>query len=490
VSHHFVTTAASSTTDRPTFEADALGFVIVWSKREPDRLAETCLLVPYEKMIGGRGTKLGLKGFLRFGQHRPGGAPLLAPLEYALLDERISREQFEATSDGDTIAITVTGNCPTFVNGKRIEKAGSATLKKNDLLLLEDSLLLLVVERKRIMPALKYFTTIHPFGKVDCIDTVGEGPAVWALRDLIALAAARLDHVLISGETGTGKEALALGIHRLSERAHRIFNPMNAAAIDEGLLAAEIFGSPANFPNAGMPARDGLLPVADGGTAFMDEIGGISLKIQTALRRVLAARQYHKVGESRMRLLTAAIVAATSAPLSVLDLDFLKRFARIIYVPALRDRKEDIALILRYIILQEAAQYPKALAQFLETGPDGELHPRVSVEFVAGLLRHDLPGNVRDVRNYALLALEQSADSDTIGIPRELEADLARPPRSGTRPASAPTAPRAKPSREEIVAALEEAGSVLGATLILGVPRSTLRAWMKEYGISSKEKAG
>jgi two-component system nitrogen regulation response regulator GlnG/two-component system response regulator HydG len=494
-SHPLGTTAPSSDTDHPAYESDVFGFVLLSCKEEPQRVGEVGLFVPFEETLGGRGMP-GLKGFLRFGQHRPGAAPVLAPLEWALKGAKISREQFRATAQAMHIDMLVTGGCRTFVNDVEIAKGQSARLVEDDLVWLEDAALFLVVRRQRIMPALAHLTEVHPFGKANSFGTVGESPAAWRLQDELALAASRHNHVLLLGESGSGKEAAARAIHHRSPRAKRILNAMNAAAIASGIFEAEVFGSMANFPTAGMPAREGLLPVADDGTAFLDEVGGLSDADQTKLCRAMESAEYHKVGESRARRLTAIIVAATSADPSVLKLDFQKRFPRKIRVPPLRERKEDIALILRHLVLNEAERYPKEMARFLESGPDGEMVPRVKPELVAALVQHPLPGNVRDVYDFLLKALEESRGGNWIDCPRELAATVEQA-RSSKTPASSetPSVPaqsgrRAKCTKEEVVAALEKAGSVQGAALLLGVPRRTLRNWMVEYGLRAAEEVG
>ncbi len=486
---HLGTTAPSSDTERPTYEADVFGFALLWCKEESHRVGEVGLLVPFEMALVGRG-RPGLTGFLRFGQHRPGAAPVIEPREWCLRDERISRVQFEATATAVGVDVVVTGGLPTFVNGRTIAKGDLVRLVKDDLVLVKDAALFLVVERQRIMPALAHHTEIHPFGKADSHRMVGEGPAAYALRDEIALAAARRNHVLLLGESGTGKEATAEGIHKLSPRADRVFNAVNAAAIPAGLLASEIFGGIANYPSAGIPAREGVLPAAEGGTAFLDEIGGTSHEMQTALVRAMGEGQYTKIGESRPRKLTTIIVAATSADESVLKLDLRKRFPRTIRLLPLRERKEDIPLVLNHLVLEEARQYPKEMARFLERGADGTMTPRVKVEFVAALVQHPLPGNVRDVYRFLLQALAESR-GEWIELPRELEAAEApvREPRSKAPPSSEapstlqPSGRRPKRTREEVAAALDQAGSAQRAALILGVPRRTLRNWMEEYGL-------
>ena len=504
--HPLGTTAPSSDTDHPAYESEVFGFVILWCKEETNRVGEVGLFVPFEKTLIGRGMP-GLKAFLRFGRHRPGAAPVPTPLEWCLLDSRLSREQLDATATAVGIDMVVLGRCPTSVNGVPIAKGARVTLVEDDVVFLKDAVLLRVVRRKRVMPALDHLQEVHPFGKANSFGMVGESPAMWKLHDELALAASRHNHVLLLGETGSGKEAAARAIHYRSARAKKPFCPMNAAAISTGIFAAEVFGNTANFPSYGMSARDGLLPAAEDGTVFLDEVGGLSAEDQTKLFRAMESGEYHKLGESKARRLNATIVAATSSDPELLKEDFRTRFARRVRVPPVRERREDIVLLLRHLALKEAALYPKEMARFLERGPDGDMVPRVSAEFVAALMHHPLSGNVRDLYNFLLMALAESR-GEWIEVPRELaaaeEARLSRGPASkgpsSTAPASkappskappssevpsgpAQSEPRRKATREEVVAALEKAGSVQGAALLLGVPRRTLRNWMAEYGL-------
>ncbi len=489
VSHPFVTTAPSADTQHPSYESEVFGFVLLWCRMEQSRVGEVALLPPFDTMKGGRGVP-GLRGFLRFGRHRPGGPPVIEPREYALLDPAISRELFTATADAVGIDFVLTGTSRTYVNGRELVKDERVKLGLGDLVLLRDAALLLVVRRQRIMPALSYWTELHPFGAGDSTGTVGESPLKWAVRDDVALIASRRDHALLLGDSGTGKEALAFAIHRLSPRAKRLFNPANAAAIPVELREAEIFGNIANYPNVGMAAREGILAVADGGTAFLDEIGAASEKLQQALLRAMESRDFRRLGEAKPRLLDIILVAATSAPEASLLLDFRKRFGRIIHLPALRDIKEDIPLLVRHLLLLEAARYPADMARFLERDETG-VYPRVSADLIAALVQHALPGNVRDLYNFLVLAIADSK-GDVVELTPRLRAEMQRsiPPRSSSEEPSAPgqAGKRTKCTKDEIVAALEEAGSVAGAAKLLGVARRTFRNWVAEYGLTPKEE--
>lgn len=485
----FDTTIPGSTTGKPAYQPDVFGLVILECVKERHRVAETGLLEHGKKSTFGRG-RPGLVGTMRFGPHRPGGPPIIAPLEWCVLDGRVSRDQLQLEPTATGINMLVTGDRPTFVNGERVPKGEGIKLDVDDVGCVEGCFLFLVVRRQRIMQSLQYVTELPPFGTC-WRGRVGEGPKRWELEDELALAASRHHHVMLFGETGTGKEAAASTIHDCSPRAKGTYKPINTAAIDKGLFASDVFGCIANVVGPGMPAREGHLAAAEGGTLFLDEIGGTTVEDQTKLLRAVENGQYSRVGESRNRQHNVAIVAATSAIETDLKLDFRKRFPRTIQLKPLRLQKEDIPLLLRHTIMVEAAKYPEEMARFLEQGPDGKMYPRVRLEFIEALVHHPLPGNVRDVQAFVVKALFESR-GDWIELPSTLDAEAHRPARKLPVPSTPPTpppvsGPRKKSTKEEVSVALEKTDSVRAAAMMLGVPRRTLRNWMEEYGLDPKD---
>jgi DNA-binding NtrC family response regulator len=130
---------------------------------------------------------------------------------------------------------------------------------------------------------------LHAYGGPDAHGIVGESPAAWDLREQLARAAATDDYVLIQGESGTGKELAAAVLHKGSKRAKGPFVAHNASNFTLSLLDSELYGNSANYPNPGMPARQGLFGSADRGTLFLDEVGECPLEVQAHLLRVLDA---------------------------------------------------------------------------------------------------------------------------------------------------------------------------------------------------------
>ncbi len=258
--------------------------VIAWSADEPDRSGEVCAIDGPTVLGRGAAPENGNTKRAAFFQERPTGFEPRPAIE----SRRISRSQLELRPRGDdAIEVRSIGRAALAVNG---ETASSAVVQTGDTLMLAGSLVLLVVSRPRRMPALRHLRLAavgFGFGRADAFGVVGESPAVWELRDQIAFAASSAEHVLVDGESGTGKELVARAIHALSRRAGKPFVSRNAATFPEGLIDAELFGNAKDYPNAGMPRRNGLIADADGGTLFLDEIGELPHALQSHLLRVL-----------------------------------------------------------------------------------------------------------------------------------------------------------------------------------------------------------
>ena len=222
---------------------------------------------------------------------------------------------------------------------------------------------------------------------------VGESPSVREIKAYIGKVARTDSNVLIMGETGTGKELVAELIHKNSGRAKRPFICLNCAAIPDTLLESELFGYERGAFTGAYAAQEGKLKLADGGTVFLDEIGDMSLSTQAKMLRVLDKKPVQRLGGRRDVALDVRIIAATNQDLEGLissgrfrrDLYFRLNVAQIV-LPPLRDRKQDISLLLRHFI--------------------GELNRRcakqvkgVSGDLLNHLLQHDWPGNIRELKN-------------------------------------------------------------------------------------------
>jgi DNA-binding NtrC family response regulator len=250
---------------------------------------------------------------------------------------------------------------------------------------------------------------------------LGRSPAVAAVRESI-LRFARLDApVLITGETGTGKELVARALHEEGPRAKDPFIVVNCGAISETLLESELFGHERGAFTGAAGAHRGLFETAAAGTILLDEIGDISSRLQVALLRVLESGEIRPVGSSRTRRISCRIIAATNAELDVLaregrfrkDLWFRLRRLEII-VPPLKERPEDIVMLASHF-----------LNEFRQDGKRVSMSPALK----AALLWNDWSGNVRELRNeierMCLMNMEKPHyDLEDCGI---------RPPQEGAR---------------------------------------------------------
>jgi two-component system nitrogen regulation response regulator GlnG/two-component system response regulator HydG len=211
----------------------------------------------------------------------------------------------------------------------------------------------------------------------------------------------------------------------------------NAATFPAGLVDAELFGHVANYPNAGMPQRPGLVGEADGSTLFLDEIGELPEDLQTHLLRVLdPGGEYQRLGEARSRSADRRLVAATNRPIDAIRHDLAARLALRVVVPSLNDRREDIPLIARHLLRRIAASDADIGERFFDgwTGREGE--PRLSVPLVRALVAHDYTTHVRELEALLWSSLASSSDGTvelTPAVREELAAMSRASPGTDTR---------------------------------------------------------
>ncbi len=291
--------------------------------------------------------------------------------------------------------------------------------------------------------------------------------------------------VLIYGETGTGKELIARGIHDLSPRRSKPFVKLNCAAIPTGLLESELFGHEKGAFTGAIAQRIGRFEVADGGTIFLDEIGEIPLELQTKLLRVLQEREFERLGSSRTLRTDARLIAATNRDLEAMvseqkfrsDLFFrLNVFP--VHVPPLRERQGDIPLLVRHF----TQQFSKRMRKVIETIPSAAMD---------ALSRYHWPGNIRELQN----VIERAVIISTGPALNIDVSDLKFPKSSPPAEQSASPAPAngalhyvlQKTERQQILKALKESNWVVagpnGAAAHLGMKRSTLQLRMHKLGI-------
>lgn len=457
---------------------DVPALVVAWSAEEPGRVGEVTFAGSLSAtVVLGRGDD-GAPDRARFFRQRPQQLEGTGPIE----GSAISRRQLVLRPFAAGIEIERVGRCPLLVNGVAAERA---LLTPGDTVLLKGQMLFYCAMRRRKLPGLRYFPeeAWARFGETDALGILGESPVVWRLRDQIAFAAKSASHVLIRGDSGTGKELAANAIHRLSARATRSVVSRNAATFPSGLIDAELFGNAKNYPNPGMPERPGLIGQANGGTLFLDEIGELPRDMQAHLLRVLDdGGEYQRLGEATSRRSDLRIIGATNRARSSLKHDLLARLAVRIEMPPLDARREDIPLLVRHLLLKTARRSPEIGEKFVALVA-GRPEPRVDPALVDALLRRGYGSNVRELDSLLLGAMGTSP-SDVVALPSG--AGVAWPeetPSSAARPAPLQVSPELTP--EAIRACIHrEDGNVRRAARALGLPsRYVLYRLMRKHGI-------
>jgi transcriptional regulator with GAF, ATPase, and Fis domain len=311
-------------------------------------------------------------------------------------------------------------------------------------------------------------------------DIVGTSPALEATLSRAMKVAATDSTVLITGETGTGKELVARAIHRHSARAARPFIGVNCAAIPRDLIASELFGHEKGAFTGATQQRLGRFELAHGGTIFLDEVGELPAQTQIALLRVLQEREFERVGSSRQTRTDVRVIAATNRDLPAAistgsfrtDL-FYRLHVFPIAVPALRERRSDIALLAEYFIDRFARKAGKKIK-------------RINRKTMESLQSYVWPGNIRELQNVIersmILCETETFSVDENWLPRGLPVAPEMKPQAGIR----------RTLLLEELGAIKEAlkdsrGRVsgpAGAAVKLGVPRSTLESKIRSLGIN------
>src|SRR5580692_3371035 len=308
-------------------------------------------------------------------------------------------------------------------------------------------------------------------------DIVGSSPALQTVLSSIVKVAPTDSTVLITGETGTGKELIARAIHKRSQRSGQAFISVNCASIPSSLIASELFGHEKGAFTGAVQRRQGRFELAHSGTIFLDEVGELPAETQIALLRVLQERQFERVGGNRIIPTDVRVIAATNRDLTAAiaagtfraDL-FYRLNVFPIEVPPLRKRKEDIPMLVEYFVKRYAEKVGKRIRKI-----DRNTLKQCQLYF--------WPGNIRELQNIVERSVILSS-GDTFWIEKAWLAshEAARQELSGPLPDTLQNQER----RIIEMALAESKGKVSGpegAAAKLGIPRSTLETKIKQLGI-------
>ena len=308
-------------------------------------------------------------------------------------------------------------------------------------------------------------------------EIVGSSPALKTVLSSIVKVAPTDSTVLITGETGTGKELIARAIHKGSQRADRAFISVNCAAIPSSLIASELFGHEKGAFTGALQRRQGRFELAHCGTIFLDEIGDLPAETQIGLLRVLQERQFQRVGGNRVIATDVRIIAATNRDLSAAIASGTFRadlFYRLnvfpIHVPPLRQRKEDISMLVEYFVNRYAEKARKRIS-------------KIDKNALKLCQSYPWPGNIRELQNIVersvILCSGETlwVDPAWLSSQESLQPELSGPLTETLR----------DQEKEMIEAALAKSkGKVAGpdgAAVKLGIPRSTLDGKIKQLKI-------
>jgi formate hydrogenlyase transcriptional activator len=324
--------------------------------------------------------------------------------------------------------------------------------------------------------------------------------------ELVETVAPNDSTVLLLGETGTGKELIARAIHDRGSRKNRTFVKLNCAAIPTGLLESELFGHEKGAFTGAITQKIGRLELADQGTLFLDEVGDIPLEIQPKLLRALQEREFERLGSTHTRKVNVRLVAATNRDLE--KMIAAREFRSDLYyrlnvfpirIPPLRERKQDIALLVSYFVQKFAKQMQKKIESIPAT-------------VMKALTAWEWPGNVRELENFVeravILSHGRSLTAPLAGLRKVTteepkgaanntatnHEDIARIVKetiTALHGNSSAAGDRAQKQRDQIVRALTEAkgrvGGANGAAVRLRANRTTLLARMKKLGIDPRD---
>jgi two-component system, NtrC family, response regulator HydG len=309
--------------------------------------------------------------------------------------------------------------------------------------------------------------------RISVYGIIGNSPAMKKIFNFIGRASSTTATILINGESGTGKELVARAIHYNSNRASAPFVPVNCGGIPENLLESELFGYLKGAFTGASETRAGFFQTADGGTIFLDEVSEMTLAMQVKLLRVLQDKQVCMLGSRKAQPVNVRVVAATNKDLTSLVRKELFRedlFYRLnvlsVQLPPLRDRGDDLLMLIDHFLAKYATEM-------------GGAPPRFAEETLAALRSYEWPGNVRELEN-VVQRLVVMAESESIAV-SDLPAPMRLQPLSGSGYSRSLEAVEAEHIRHVLDGVK---GNRSRAARILGVDRKTLREKLKRYNIN------
>ena len=312
---------------------------------------------------------------------------------------------------------------------------------------------------------------VEPRGSLSAL--VGSSPPMLRAKELIARAASAAGTVLITGETGTGKELVARAIHAGGARSAKPFVALNCAALTESLLENELFGHVRGAFTGAAATREGLIEHANGGTLFLDEIGTMAKGLQAKLLRALEAGEVRRIGENETRRVDVRYLAATNLDIKAAveagdfrsDL-FYRLNVHHIHLPPLRDRGDDLRVLIEHF-----------LARF-----GGGMVAGCTPAAWEALLAYPFPGNVRQLQHVIQRAVA-IARGDRLEVD-DLPEEVIAPRPAAAAPEGSVAAARERAERDMIIATLARSnGEVTAAAREMQVSRTTMWRLMKKHGI-------